>query len=290
MDIHQLKTFVEVARAGTITRASELLHLSQPAVSAHIKALEEALGLGLFERTARGMSLSAEGARLLVMAERALAVHQEVLDEALRIKGQLAGTLRVGAGSNSNNEAIGRLLIAFSAQLPDVQVHLQHGTSAEILAGIRNGSLDAGFYNESAESPPDLETVEVSQFKIYVAAAPGLVLVSQPIDWAALTELPWIYPTSSACCGRAAESLFTLHRIRPLRVVSVDREDVTRSLIVAGIGVGLLHESTAELAQTRGELELLLESPTQVRILFAHRASRRGDPLLSAATSILRGG
>jgi DNA-binding transcriptional LysR family regulator len=65
MEIHQLKTFVTVAREGSITRASELLYLSQPAVSAHIKAIEDTLGLALFERTPRGMSLTADGARLL---------------------------------------------------------------------------------------------------------------------------------------------------------------------------------------------------------------------------------
>ncbi len=65
MDLHQLKTFVTVAREGSITRASELLHLSQPAVSAHIKAIEDAFDLKLFDRKARGMTLTADGQRLL---------------------------------------------------------------------------------------------------------------------------------------------------------------------------------------------------------------------------------
>src|SRR5207237_3000722 len=95
MDIYQLKTFVAVAREGSITRASEVLHLSQPAVSAHIKAIEDALGLALFERTPRGMSLTHDGQRLLAKAEQALAVHQELMDEATRIKGHLTGTLRL---------------------------------------------------------------------------------------------------------------------------------------------------------------------------------------------------
>ena len=58
MDIYQLRTFVTVARERSITRSSEVLHLSQPAVSAHIKALEDTLGLALFERTPRGKSLT----------------------------------------------------------------------------------------------------------------------------------------------------------------------------------------------------------------------------------------
>jgi len=290
MDIHQLKTFVAVAREGSIKRASELVHLSQPAVSAHIKAIEDALGLVMFERTPRGMSLTADGQRLLVKAEQTLAVHQELMNEATRIKGQLTGRLRLGAGSNSNHEAIGRLLTRLAESAPEVEVMLKHATSAEILAGIRDGSLDAGFYNEPLEPAGDLETAEVSTFKIHLAARPGLVESGGDLDWPALGDLPWIYPTASACCGRTAEGLFRLHGIKPKRVISVDRESMTRTLIAGGMGVGLLHATTACEAQARGEVDLLFEAPAVVRILFAHLASRRADPLLLAATSVLRAG
>lgn len=290
MDIHQLKTFVAVAREGSITRASELLHLSQPAVSAHVKAIEDALGLALFERTPRGMSLTREGQRLLARAEQTLAAHHELMDEATRIKGRLSGKLRLGAGSNSNHEAVGRLLTGLSERCPEVEVALKHGTSLEILTGIRNGSLDAGFYNEAGEPDPDLATLAVSSFGTYLAAPPGLVAASDPLDWKALADAPWIYPAASACCGRTAEDLFKVHRIRPKRIISVDREDVTRTLIAGGIGVGLLHARTAKEAQARGEVALLFESPTLTRVLFAHLASRAQDPLLSAAASIMRAG
>lgn len=290
MDIHQLKTFVAVAREGSITRASELLHLSQPAASAHIKALEEALGLSLFERTPRGMSLTGEGERLLVKAEQTLASHQELMDEATRIKGRLTGKLRLGAGSNSNNDAIGRLVAALAQRSPEVEVIVRHGSSLEILAGLRNGGLDAGLYNEAGEPEPDLATLEVSQFKIHLAAAPGLVPASDPPDWVALADLAWIYPPASSCCGRTAEELFRTHKIRPKRNISVDREDVTRSLIAGGLGVGLLHSDTAREAQARGEVELLFESRTSVRVLFAHLAARERDPLLATAAAIVRAG
>jgi DNA-binding transcriptional LysR family regulator len=288
MDIHQLRTFVAVARERSITRASETLHLSQPAVSAHIKAIEDTLGLSLFERTPRGMSLTREGERLLAKAEQTLAVHQELMDEATRIKGRLTGKLRLGAGSNSNHEAVGRLLTALSERCPDVEVSLRHATSADVLAGLRNGSLDAGFYNEAGEPDADLTTIEVAQFRIHLVAPPGLVAATGPLDWAALAAVPWIYPAASACCGRTAEALFKANGIRPERTIDVDREDVTRSLIAGGIGVGLLHADTAHAARDRGEVAILLESQTSVRVLFAHLTSRAQDPLLGAAASILR--
>lgn len=289
MDIYQLRTFVAVAREGSITRASEQLHLSQPAVSAHIKAIEDAVGLALFERTPRGMSLTRDGQRLLARAEQTLAVHRELMAEAARIKGKLTGELRLGAGSNSHHEAIGRLVTVLAARCPEVQVTLKHGTSAEVLHGLRSGGLDAGFYNEAGDPDPELATVEVSRFTIYVAARPGLVAGAAPPDWRSLAELPWIYPASSACCGRTAERFFKAQQIRPRRVISVDREDVTRTLIAGGIGVGLLHADTARLAEARGEVELLGASDAPVRALFAHLVSRAQDPLLRAASAILRG-
>jgi len=288
MDIHQLKTFVAVAREGSITRASELLHLSQPAVSAHIKAIEDTLELALFERTPRGMSLTPEGQRLLAKAEQTLAVHRDLMQEATRIRGRLSGKLRIGVGGNSNQATAGKLVALFAEQHPDVEVALKHVTSLDVLAGLRNGTFDAGFYNEVDEADPALSALEVSRFSIYLAAPPGRIDASAPLDWRALAALSWIYPTSSACCGRAAEGLFRAHRVRPKNVVNVDREDVTRTLVAGGTGVGLLHEETAKAAQRLGEVDLLLESPTRVSVLFAHLASREEDPVLAAATSILR--
>lgn len=162
---------------------------------------------------------------------------------------------------------------------------LKHGTSLEILTGIRNGSLDAGFYNEASEPGAELATIEVSQFKIFLVAPPGLV--PQPLDWKTLAELPWIYPTSSACCGQTAERLFKTNQVRPRQIISVDREDVTRTLVAGGTGVGLLHADTARDAADHKEVELLFESPSVVRVLFAHLASRSKDPLVTAATSIM---
>jgi DNA-binding transcriptional LysR family regulator len=287
MDINQLESFIAVAREGSIKRASEVVHLSQPAISAHIKAVESTLGLTLFERNPRGMSLTPDGERVFAKAVQTLSSFRELVDEATRLRGQLTGKLRLGAGSSSNPAALSRLLGALAERCPEVTVAVRHGTSVETLAGIRNGSLDVGFYNEPGEPGADLEVTEVSRFAIHVAARPGLIAISDPLDWKGLEEVAWIYPTASACCGQAAEALFRAHSIRPRRIISVDREDVTRTLIAAGTGVGLLHADSARDAQARGEAELLSEAPGSVRVLFARLASRGADPLLRAATSIV---
>jgi len=290
VDLYQLRTFVAVAREGSITRAAEVVHLSQPAVSAHIKELEDALGLAMFERTSRGMSLTAAGRRLLSKAEQTLAAHQALMEEAARGKGELTGTLRLGVGSTSDHAATGRLLTTMSERFPLVEVTLRHARSAEVLAGLRHDIFDAGFYNEGGEADGDLETIELSRFKVFLVAATGWHVPAAPLDWQALAATAWIYPPTAACCGRAAEGLFQAHRIRPARVISVDTPAMVRTLVGSGLGVGILHADTAEEAHRLGEVELLCEAAAPVRLLFAQLASRSQDPVLSAAASIIRAG
>lgn len=284
MDIHQLKTFAAVAKEGTITRAAERVHLSQPAVSAHIKALEDALGLTLFDRTPKGMTLTRDGERLLEKAERALAAHQALVDEAARIKGKLSGRLRLAAGSNSNHAAVGRLVTAFAERWPEVDVGLEHGTTLEILERLRAGTLDAGFCNLGSPPAADVTAIELGRFTIHVAAPAG----HGPLDWKALESQTWIYPTVSSCCADTAKRLFAAHGFEPQRIVSVDRGDLTRTLIAAGVGVGLLHDDVARDAKQRGEVELLYECPEPVSVVFAYLKARAGEPLLTAAAAALR--
>jgi DNA-binding transcriptional LysR family regulator len=287
MEIHQLKTFVAVAREGTITRASEVLHLSQPAVSAHIKTIEDALGLSLFSRTPKGMSLTPDGERLLAKAEHTIAAHQALLDEASRTTGRVAGKLRLGAGTSTSHEAVGKLLTELAARHPEVEVVLEHRTSSEILAGLRHGALDAAFYNEGGEPDGELTVTRVGEITIDVVAPRGSVGDPSRVPWAELAEMPWVFPSRSTCCGRSAERLFEARGFRPRRVISVDRVETTRALVAGGIGVGLLHADTSAAAIERGEVERVVSLAPPVQVLFARLAQRASDPVIAAAAAIL---
>lgn len=288
MEIYQLKTFVAVAQEGTITRASERLCLSQPAVSAHIKAMEATLGLRLFRRTPQGMCLTADGERLLLKAEQTLAAHRAMLAEAGQIRATLTGTLRLGAVASLNADIAGRLLMGMAASHPEVEVSLQHGSRQQILDEVCNGTLDAALYNASAELEPGLSIVEVAQFAIHLAAPTGLIDSRQPLDWQQLARQPWICPGADTCCGRAAESLFQQHAIRPEKIISIDREQVTRTLIAGGVGIGLLHSNSAREAAAAGEVDLLCEVRPAVPVLLACRSERAQEPLFRAVKDVLQ--
>lgn len=288
MELHQLKTFVTVAKLGSITKASGALHLSQPAVSAHIKMIEETLGLVLFERTARGMGLTNHGRHLLSKAQDTLSAHKSFLSEATQIKDCLTGKLRLGA-STSLGEDLGEHLLAKLTELyPKIEVSLQHLTSKKIVESIREGKLDAGFYNETATPEADFIVTEINQFGLYLAAPKDFSETDSSWNWEQLEQATWIIPEPQTCCGKAAASLFAKHSIKPAKIIRVDRESIIKSLIADGIGIGILHADTAINARKDGQIQLLSEANTITRTLFARQATRREDPLLRAILSILK--
>lgn len=288
LDLHLLRTFIAVADLGSITRASDILHLSQPAISAHIKTLEETLDLDLFTRTSRGMVLTEEGFKLKPKALQVLESHNSFLAEALRLQGQISMNLRLGIGSNACSKALGNLLSQLSEQYPDINVSLEMGSSQKILNGLLEGALDAVFYNETTQPDTDLDTVEVDQFGIFLAASPDLLEPTNPLDWKALEKLPWICPGETTCCGQTVSQIFRDHQIKPQQIVNVGWENVTRTLISGGAGIGLLHTDAAKEAEAKGEVRLLHEAQKSVQVLFATLKQRQLEPLIKATAAMIR--
>src|SRR5215510_11239405 len=146
MDLNHLRSFVAVAKFGHLTRASEALHLSQPALSSHIKTLEEQFGVTLFERTPTGMTLTPSGRRLLVEAEQIIGAVRHLKDSAQDLRGQPTGHLKIGTVLNPATLRVGEMISRALERYPQIELELSQVMSSDVLAGIRDGTLDAGFY------------------------------------------------------------------------------------------------------------------------------------------------
>ncbi|AFT70694.1 Transcriptional regulator, lysR family [Alloalcanivorax dieselolei B5] len=288
MDLQQLTVFVTVAREGSITRASRRLCLSQPAISARVQALEQSLSLTLFQRTPRGMSLTADGEILLTRAEAVLAARQDLLRQAARLGGGPAGRLRLGAGHNIQPAPLRRLLTELARHHPDVDVALEYGASRDLAEALQRGALDAAFYHRAGPAEEGLIAWELARFSIQLVA-PSDWVTPGPLDWRRLETLPWICPGADSGCGRAAEALFRRHGIRPPRIIRVDKESMTRGLVAAGAGLGLVHEGGTDEARRQDGVTVLCEAGPPVRLVFAHRADRADDPLLNVVSALVDG-
>lgn len=282
MELYQLRTFVKVADEGNLTRAAELLFTSQPAISAHIKALEEELGVELFQRTPKGMLLTPAGRLLYQKAAGILASADELKSAAQSLRDELVGELRIGVHTDFEFVRIADLLKNFANRHPRVQLHLLAGMSATNIPDVRKGNLDGGFFFGPVKSA-DLSILELGRVPINVVAPAAWRERVEQATPEALCALPWIY-TSQTCPFYALRSqMFGDYSCTPNKVAFVDSEDAIRELIRAGSGIALLRRDDAELMEREGVGFIWSGEVPSIALSFAVQKRRYNEPLIQAA-------
>jgi DNA-binding transcriptional LysR family regulator len=287
MELYQLRGFAAVAELGQLTRAAERLHLSQPALSAQIKALEDELSVALFDRGAAGMTLTAAGRRLLPDAERVLAAAQALRSEALALRDQVTGRVRLGTVGDPELTRLADVLRRAVDCFPLLEIDVHHEISGAAFANVRDGELDAAFYYGDLVHPAvgsiPLDTLA---FRIVVPAAWAERLADA--GWEAIATEPWVMTPPISTHYALATALFDSHGIAPVRHVEADHEAVISSLVAAGVGVALMREDVAKSDAARGALAIWGETRLTTRLSFIYRREREHDPTIHAICDVVR--
>ncbi len=256
MELYQLKTFVAIAREGSLTRAAERVFTSAPAVSAQLKALEDELGVKLFERTPRGMILTEAGRKMLDEAERTLASATRMRSAAEQIRGAAQGLVRFGTVVDPVALRLGDVLVKLAERHPHVSLQLRQGLSYQTLTAVQNGELDCAYVLSDSEQVDGLELQRLGAVDLAITL-PLAVAEAQPeLNLDQLVALPWI-GTPPSCILRAhLDRLFAAsgREFRPRQ--TADSETTMRSMVASGMGAGLLRLDQATQAERNGELAI----------------------------------
>jgi DNA-binding transcriptional LysR family regulator len=306
-DITSLKAFCTVAREGSVSRAAQRLHLTQPAVSLQIKALQERSALQLFTRTPKGLALTRDGAALLPQAEKVLAALQDFSQSARSLHSTLRGTLRIGTILDPEFTRLGEFLKHLVESAPQIDTELRQSMSGQVLGQLAQGDLDVGFYlahaNElTAQSNSSnkatskvfiefnatkLAAIELTQFTYRVLAPAGWGPQVQGRDWRALAALPWITTPPASAHHRLLSQVFSPLGILPKSAALVDQEASMLDLVRSGVGLSLVRDSIAmHESQTRG-LVIADKVSLSCTLCFVHLAQRSDDIAISAALHAL---
>jgi len=290
MELYQLRTFAEVAQEGHLTRAAERLHISQPAVSGQIKALEQQFGVRLFDRAATGMVLTPAGRELLTYTHKVIGAADQLRRAAQRLAGAdaVAGRLRIGTVSDPETNRLGDLLAAAMARHPDLDLELQHEVSGAAPVAVREGQLDASFYY-GPELGPEFVAIPLRPIVYRVAA---------PADWAPrvrnatvaeLAALSWVLTPPISTHHVLAKQLFSEHGVTPPeRHVEADNESVISNLVMSGVGASLMREEAALAREAEGEIVLAPQLRMTTTLWFIVAADRADDPLVQALLGLVR--
>lgn len=286
MDLTQLRAFVTVAREGNLTRAAERLHLTQPAVSLQIKALQAALNLQLFVRTPGGMALTDDGAKLLPYAERVMASVAEFRQGADGLHSTLSGSLSIGTILDPEFIRLGAFLKQLVETYPQLSTRLQHGMSGSVLQQVKAGTLDVGFYLGIPGKEFHYQTL--TSFSYNVLAPRGWKSRVAGKDWPALAKLPWIWSPPESAHNRLLTKTFAQYKASPNKVALVDQEPSMLDLVKSGVGLSLVRESIALREAHAHGLVIADAVSLATDLSFITLAKRRNEATIGAVFGLLK--
>lgn len=293
LPINQLRTFLTVARRLSFTRAAEELHLTQPAVSAHIRKLERAIGGPLFEQIGRRVSLTPVGQVMYQYAEQVLSLEDELRSAIADVQDVCQGTLAIGTSTTIGISVLPDLLRRYRQANPLVRLQLRIGNFSEVVHGLLDGHLDVGLMvNEVADAGFDerLDAVPV--------LADDLVLVVAPEHrWADLPSVgpedligePFVLPGAGSRLRPQVEELLAPFGVVPDVVAESNSLIAIARVVETGIGVSIISRLAVadELAQGRlREAPLRGVKADRLVYLLIHRDKHR-TPALRAFQALL---
>jgi DNA-binding transcriptional LysR family regulator len=287
MELYQVRAFVTVARVGNVTKAADALCVTQPAVTAQIKGLEQSLGVALFERSAGRLSLTRAGEILLPQAEVLLSSSAELQGAARRMQGELTGCIELGMpGESPAFLRLGELSSGIQRSLPMVELRTRVHAVSHLLDQVRAGSLMAAF--SIGEHPPrDLQWQALRSVSYRVVVPPHLSAAMQRGGWRVLAGLPWIDGAADSHVHLMLRSLFEQQGLAPNVVLHSEDTSALDALVRAGSGCALLREEVAVPGVERGEWMVWGPARFDAQLYFSFAAERVSDPLLVALSSMV---
>lgn len=292
LDLQILRAFVLAAREGSVSRAAERLHLTQPAVSLQLKRLAEETGLQLFTRTPHGLALTADGAALLPQAERVLSAVGDLQQAARNLQGTVRGALRIGTILDPEFTRLGVFLRELVESAPQIETELRHGMSGTVLAQVLRGELDVGFHldtdddaDAAAAAPLAARTLTRFTYRVVAPAGWGPQVLGR--DWKALAALPWLGTPPESAHHRLLNKVFGPLGLSPRRAALVDQEASMLDLLKSGVGLSLLRDSIAIRESQSHGLVMADRVQLDCALRFVSLAARRNEPVIASAWNAL---
>lgn len=247
----QLRVFVEVVRRGSVLHAAEALHLTPPAVSMQIKEIESQVGLPLFDRAGRRLSLSTAGEYFIVYARRLLGTLKEADDAMARFKGVESGVLTIGMVSPAKY-FLPQLLAQFHAAHPAVQVRLRLGNRERLVELMQAHEVDMSVMGRAPKEWPNRAEPFAAHPHVLVTALSHPFAQAESVPAAALAREGFIVREPGSGTRAALEEYLAGHHLQPMFIMELPSDEAIKQAVMAGLGVSLVSLQTIGLELRSG--------------------------------------
>ena len=258
MTLRQLEAFLAVARARSFRRAAEALHVSQPALSQHVRELEADLGASLFDRLGRSVHVTEAGRILEHHGIRLFATLTDARHAIADLQGLERGTLTIGASTTPGIYVLPRTLGVFTQRYPAIEVSLRLGNSEQIEALVRAGDLDLGVIGDRGRSP--------AETAVAARAEDNLVLVVGPAHaWARRREIrpdelagqPLLLREPGSATRQVTERALAAAGVAYRPGMVLPHTEAIKQGVLAGLGVAFVSVYAIQGEEATGRLQPL---------------------------------
>jgi DNA-binding transcriptional LysR family regulator len=279
----QLQIFCSVTRHLSFVRASEELHLSQPAVSMQIKQLEEAIGLPLLDRFGKRVQLTEAGMRLHEHASRVIGELQTAEQTVNQLKGLRGGKITVGMVSTAKY-FVPKLLARFAAQYPNLELRILAGNRGTLHGYLQRNEIDLAVMGRP---PRELEMVaEAFAPHPYVFIAPPDHPLAQAraFDLFELRRETLLLREPESGSRTLSDDYFQKTLFRPRRMIEMSSNEMIKQAVMAGMGVALISLHTLGLELRHGVIAILDVQGTPILRTWhvAHLSDKSHSPAARA--------
>ncbi|HEY5893649.1 MAG TPA: LysR family transcriptional regulator [Chthoniobacterales bacterium] len=254
---YRLSVFQAVAEHLSFTKASRVLHLSQPAVTQHIKVLEDEVGQPLFHRGSRGVTMTGAGALLLEHARHVARLDEEVLQRIRGKKGVISGKLSLGGTSTISQYLLPNWLVQSRRTWPDLRLKVKTGNTEEIIEAALERKLDMGLIEGRCTRVGLRTECFLDDEIICVASARNPLAQGRPLSVAALKQQTWIFREKGSGTRDIVEVALKRHGIDP-RQLNIDLElsssEAIKAVVASGYGLTFLSRFVVERELAQGRL------------------------------------
>lgn len=261
MDTRNIRAFLAVAELQSITKAAARLGYAQSTVTTQIKQLENELGVPLFDRIGKRISLTAAGQKFLSHAYEIT----HILQQAGALGADHGGTLRVGVLESLLFSKLVHLLPAFKAQHPQVDLQIKMGQTSELLQLVKQNQVDLVYLSADPNADPDLVCLyQHPEDLIFVCGNAHPLATAPTVSVSALFEHEFIVTERSGICFNRLRTLAAAQGVLLKDAVEIDSTAVIASLLQKGMGVALLPAySVAELLADGALHRLTVNAPPE---------------------------
>jgi len=289
MDFKQLRAFIAVAETGNVTRAADVLHVVQSAVSRLIRLLEQDMGVALFERERHGMVLTPAGQALLDYARRAMLELARARAEVGATGQAVGGLVTLGLLPSTSEVLASALVAAVAQEFPGIRLRIVMGYAGTLLRWLDSGEADAALLY-GAERTADIQAVPLIEEPLWVIGPRGSGLrADRAVPLAELAAHRLVLPSAPHGIRTIVDHACAVAHVELDILAETNALSVQRSLVLGGHGLTILPPiSVAEDLRRRRLAGAPLADPAVTRtIVLATSSSRPAGRAARCAIDIL---